>query len=80
MYARVAKGRNGIKAEAGRTPQHKPLTEIRDGYDRELPTVHFALDVEVSDHLLDPALWPSAAVELADRGMTLIEARQPEDE
>lgn len=76
LYGRIARGRNGVKADAALQPRHRPLSERYDGVERDLPTVEFAIELTVPDELLDPGKWPSTPLELEGKRITLIEARQ----
>jgi hypothetical protein len=66
--------------DAAAEPNPRPLTQGSIPYQRQLHTIHFALDINVPDELLKPADWPTVTVNLEDAEQIPIEVEPVAEE
>lgn len=64
LYVRAARGRRGVKVAADNSVRHTALTEVQDRHEVALPTVAFAVEVEIPDAMFRQAEQVAARVEL----------------
>lgn len=69
VYMRLAKntpsGRSRYKVDASPNPNPRPLTIGFGRSERELHTLHFALELDIPEELLSPAKWPVVEIQLS---------------
>ena len=63
-YLRVAEGPRGPRVEASTKPNHAPLTTGTGWKEKVLPTVAFALQLDVPDELINQAEQVIAELEI----------------